>query len=230
MSDRLLNTLQGANPVTTVALSSDGVHIVSVSGSYGRVKVWDLASGACVRTINNVGYVSTMAVGAHIVSGSSDNNVKLWDLASGVCVRTLDVGSIVNSVVTSQDGTRIVSGSYDYTVKLWDLATSKCVRTLEGHSGYVMSVALSTCGKHLVSGGYDHTIKVWDARHYRRVPHVLIRSRVRATLATPADGPLLERQLLHFVYCRNNPNLPSAEHGAVIPARAFRLVIKCLVG
>ena len=62
------------------------------------------------------------------------------------------------------------------------------------------------------------------------MPHLLIRSRVRATLATPADGPLLERQLLHYVYCRNNPDLPSAEHWAVIPSGAFRLVIKFLVG
>ena len=77
---------------------------------------------------------------------------------------------------------------------------------------------------------HDNTIKIWDARHYRRVPHVLIRSRARATLATPADGPLLERQLLHYVYCRNNPDLPSAEHWAVIPSGAFRLVIKFLVG
>jgi WD40 repeat protein len=123
-----------------------------------------------------------------------------------------------------------VSGSWDKTIKVWDLASGLCERTLDGHSNIVMSVALSTCGKHLVSGGYDHTIKVWDARHYRRVPHVLIRSRVRATLATPADGPLLERQLLHYVYCRNNPDLPSAEHWSVIPSGAFRLVIKFLVG
>jgi len=81
-----------------------------------------------------------------------------------------------------------------------------------------------------VSGSYDSTIKIWDARHYRRVPHVLIRTRVRAHLATPADGPLLERQLLHFVYCRNNPDVPSAEHWAVIPSAAFRLVVQSLVG
>ena len=147
----------------------------------------------------------------------------------GTCLRTL-VGhtACVRSVAVSS--THVVSGSNDRTVKLWDLTTGGCVRTLEGHSYYVISVALSTCGKHIVSSSYDDTIKVWDARHYRRVPHVLIRSRVRATLATPADGPLLERQLLHYVYCRNNPDLPSAEHWAVIPSGAFRLVIKFLVG
>ena len=130
----------------------------------------------------------------------------------------------------SSNGEHMVSGSYDMTIKVWDLASGACVRTLEGHSGFVMSVALSTCGKHIVSGSYDYTINIWDARHYRRVPHVLIRSRVRATLATPADGPLLERQLLHYMYCRNNPDLPSVEQWAVIPSAAFRLVIKFLVG
>ena len=145
--------------------------------------------------------------------------------------RTLEGhSSAVSSVALAPDGVHIVSGSYDMTAKLWDLASGACVRTLEGHTSSVRSVALSTCGKHIVSGSYDKTIKIWDARHYQRVPHVLIRSRVRATLATPADGPLLERQLLHYVYGRNNPDLPSAEHGAVIPSGAFRLVIKFLVG
>ena len=110
------------------------------------------------------------------------------------------------------------------------MASGVCVRTLEGHTRSIYSVAVSTCGKHIVSGSSDNTVKVWDGRHYRRVPHALICSRVRATLATPADGPLLERQLLHYVYCRNNPDLPSAEHWAVIPSAAFRLVIKFLVG
>ena len=169
--------------------------------------------------------------GTYIVSGSEDHTVKLWNLASGACLRTL-VGhsDTVRSVAVTATGATIVSGSNDRTAKLWDLTTGGCVRTLEGHSHYVISVALSTCGKHIVSSSYDDTIKVWDARHYRRVPHVLIRSRARATLATPADGPLLERQLLHYVYCRNNPDLPSAEHWAVIPSGAFRLVIKFLVG
>ena len=144
-------------------------------------------------------------------------------------VRTL-LGHSAGVWAVATDGTYIVSGSSDKAVKVWDLASGACVRTLEGHSSFVMSVALSTCGKHIVSGSYDSTINIWDGRHYRRVPHVLIRSRVRATLATPADGPLLERHLLHYVYCRNNPDLPSAEHWAVIPSGAFRLVIKFLVG
>ena len=68
-----VRTIEGhSSGVLSVALSLDGVHIVSGSGEGDHtIKVWDLASGACVRTL--VGHSSNVwslaVVGAHIVSG-----------------------------------------------------------------------------------------------------------------------------------------------------------------
>ena len=167
--------------------------------------------------------------GAQIVSGSDDGTVKLWDLASGDLMQTLEVASGgVYSVALSADSTHIVSGSGNRTVKLWDMASGACMQTLEEHLSYVYSVAASPDGRHIVSGGADKTVKIWDARHYRRVPHVLIRSRVHATYATPGDGPLLERQLLHFVYGRNADD--AAEQWPTLLADLFPLIIQFLVG
>ena len=86
-------------------------------------------------------------------------------------------------------------------------------------------MALSTCGKHIVSGSRDKTIKFWDARHYRRVPHCLIRNRVRATqAAVSADVPLLTRQLLAYVYGNDDGD------GETLLDDLFPLVIQFLVG
>ena len=92
-------------------------------------------------------------------------------------------------------------------------------------------MAVSLDGRHIVSASFDGDIKIWDTRHFRRLPHCLIRQRVRATYAAPlADLSLRTRELYHFVYCRNDPDVPKELHMRVIPARGFALVIKHLVG
>ena len=133
------------------------------------------------------------------------------------------------AVAVSPDGRHIVSGSWDKTVKVWDLASGACVRTLEGHSIAVTSVAVSSDGRHIVSGSYDKTVKVWDGKHYRRVPHVLIRSRVQSTHATPTEGSLREQQLLHFVYGCNTAE-DAALGRRVLPHGTFPRVVKFLTG
>ena len=66
-----------------------------VSGSEdSTVKVWDAATGSCVRTLEgHGGWVNSVAVspdGQRIVSGSGDRTVKVWDAETGSCVRTLE--------------------------------------------------------------------------------------------------------------------------------------------
>ena len=209
------------------------------SGSYGHVSGGDspgdrededgvVRHDCLVRTLLGHSHAvwAVATDGTYVVSGSSDRTVKLWDLASGVCVRTL-VGhtATVWSVALSPACAYIVSGGSDNTVKLWDLASGACVRTLAGHWDTVYSATYSPDGRHLVSGSQDDTIKIWDGRHYRRVPHCLIRNRVRATqAAVSADVPLLQRQLLTYVYCNDDGD------GETLLDDLFPLVIQFLVG
>jgi len=89
------------------------------------VRLWDLATGRCLRTFaGHVGPDSVRSVrfspdGRHVVSGG-DWSIKLWDLATGRCLRTL-VGhrERVTAVRFSADGRLLVSGSFDGTVRAW---------------------------------------------------------------------------------------------------------------
>jgi WD40 repeat protein len=121
-------------PVTSVAWSPDGKHIVTAnsvmarSGWEGRlVNVWDSTTGQLLHSL-----------GEHRAS--------------------------VYSVVISPDGKRIVSGSEDGSVQVWDGVTGQDLLTLKGHSRGVISVAISPDGKRIVSGSWDDTMKVWDIK------------------------------------------------------------------
>jgi FOG: WD40 repeat len=74
-----------------VALHADGRR--AVSGSYDKtVRVWDLDTGACLRTLKgHTGYVWSVALHADVwraVTVSSRNTVRMWDLDTGACLGT----------------------------------------------------------------------------------------------------------------------------------------------
>jgi WD40 repeat protein len=130
------------------------------------VRVWDLDTGACLRTLKGhtsaVLSVALHADGQRAVTGS-DKTVRVWDLDTGVCLRVLEghTGDVM-SVALHADGRRVVTGSEDKTVRVWDLDTGACLRTLEGHTGEVTSVALHADGRRAVTVSRDRTVRVWD--------------------------------------------------------------------
>jgi WD40 repeat protein len=119
------------------------------SGSYDMtVRLWDLASHACVATLTDCSYaVKSVAFspdGRLLASGSLDKLVRLWDMATHICVAMLfGHAETVASVAFSTDGCTLVSGSGDGTVRLWDVASRSCTSVLTGHKHSVLAVAFS---------------------------------------------------------------------------------------
>jgi len=129
------------------------------------VKIWDVESGACLKTLTGqssvVRSVSWSPDGTQVASGSGD--IKVWDVASGDCLKTLTGhSSLVNCVSWGPDGTQLASASTDGSIKVWDVASGTCLKTLTGHSSLVNSVSWSPDGTRLASGSRDNSIKVWD--------------------------------------------------------------------
>jgi WD40 repeat protein len=74
------------SPVTAVAVTPDGRHMISGSHDH-TLRVWDLATGQTKKTLlGHTGSVAAVAVtpdGRQVVSGSRDRTLRVWDLAPG---------------------------------------------------------------------------------------------------------------------------------------------------
>lgn len=159
--------------VSSVAFSPDGKHILT--GSFDSMRLWDVASGAILRSFAHdkphpgVLSVAFAPDGSRVLSGGADKTAKLWDTATGNLIFTLQ-GHFgpVNSVAFSPDGTRALSGDEAMLVLLWDLTTGKVASGFnsfrpDAHRAAVMSVAFTPDGKKILSGSQDHTLHLRDA-------------------------------------------------------------------
>ena len=148
-------------------MTLDGRRAVSVGGHDKTLRVWDLGSGACLRTLEgHSSYVRGVSVtpdGVRAISASEDKTLRVWDLESGACLRTLEGHSHwVMGVSVTPDGRRAVSASWDQTLRVWDLESGACLRTLVGHRDRVEGVSVTPDGRRAVSASRDKTLRVWD--------------------------------------------------------------------
>ena len=130
---RLWNVAATGSPVTTLQSHSDGVYSVAfspdgktvVSGSDKAVRLWDVASGVVLASLDYSGNAMSVAFSPDsqtVVSGSADNTVRLWDVASGEVLAILKGHfAAVPTVAFSPDGKIVVSGSDDKFVRIWNL-------------------------------------------------------------------------------------------------------------
>jgi WD40 repeat protein len=176
-SGACLRTLEGhTDKVWSVSVMPDGGRAVSASNGTGaslgrqdenNLRIWDLESGACLRTLQGhsagVTSVSVTPDGRRAVSVGFDWTLRVWDLESGACLRTLEGHrNSVFAVSVTTDGRRAVSGGADNTLRVWDVESGVCLHTFEGHSDTVESVSVTPDGLRAVSGSDDGTLRVWD--------------------------------------------------------------------
>ena len=90
---KCLKTLPAhSDPVSAVHFNRDGSLVVSSSYD-GLCRIWDTASGQCLKTLIDddnppVSFVKFSPNGKYILAATLDNTLKLWDYSKGKCLKT----------------------------------------------------------------------------------------------------------------------------------------------
>ncbi|KDQ58713.1 hypothetical protein JAAARDRAFT_206574 [Jaapia argillacea MUCL 33604] len=129
------------NPVSLFVDKGDQL---ALSASWdSTVRVWDIVTGVCLRTLKGHGGEVNSAVfspsGRYIITGSNDKTVRIWDAYNGTVLNTFwghndRVTAVASSPHTAlpfgtltsaspySDIFQIASGSADTTIRLWDIS------------------------------------------------------------------------------------------------------------
>ncbi|MEM7130097.1 MAG: LamG-like jellyroll fold domain-containing protein [Chloroflexota bacterium] len=159
------------NPVEHVALFDNDTHLVLVDYTIPALKVWDLETGECIRTIKmdtpkamDCPFATYNYNGWKVVYGTDQGALTVWDLETGECIHTLrderHVGYRVTSIsITDYSGLKAVASYWRDDVRVWDLQTGKLIRQLkESPDGHT---SIDVESRHIIVSD-SATIQHWD--------------------------------------------------------------------
>ncbi|CAI9721314.1 autophagy-related protein 16-1-like [Octopus vulgaris] len=171
---RLRHTLTGhSGKVLAAKFFGDTVKVVS--GSNDRtLKIWDLVSRACIRTIFAGSSCNDLVThqGTSIISGHFDKKVRFWDnrtSGDGV-VKEVSLGGRVTSLDLSIDGNQILCCTRDDSLKILDLRTCSVLATLNADEFKVSCdwsrAVFSPDSGYAVAGSQEGSLYVWDTQKH----------------------------------------------------------------
>jgi WD40 repeat protein len=178
-----------------VAFSRDSRQLFA-SGSEGRIRAWDLTTGAQGAPLEgHAGWVWALAPspdGHLMASGASDSVVIVWDLlAHKPLTRLFGHSGGVSALAFSPDSHMLATGGYDQTIRLCDLSTEKQPALLRGHRNMVNSLSFSPDGQLLVSQSDDGVVKLWQATSGQESTTLMGNPETLNDVALSPDGKLL---------------------------------------
>lgn len=193
--------------VRSIAYAPDG-RLVATGGLDRTVKLWDVASGALVRTLSGHLGGGSMWSGVRALAWSPDGKtlasgageaepwqaggeVKLWDVTSGALRHTLKGDEVsTESLVFSPDGAWLISGGRRGELRAFEVQSGVLAQTVKAHDRPMTSLVLSPDGRNLASGAMDKTIKLWDIKTLKLTREFASQSST-LSLAWSPDGKTL---------------------------------------
>ncbi|RCH89026.1 hypothetical protein CU097_006939 [Rhizopus azygosporus] len=110
-----------AEPFKPSQSTASDLPIIISSSLDNTIKIWDLHSGQCLRTL--FGHIQGIwgldFDKLHIVSGSHDKTLRIWDTETGRCLYALEGHSSPVTAVALSD-TKIISAADNGEIKIWD--------------------------------------------------------------------------------------------------------------
>ena len=150
--------------ITAIAYSPID-HYFATGSDDCTVKIWDVLTGACVKTLHIGWGVTSICYspnGHYIVIGSWQKVAKIYDIKSGLCIKKLHGHKqCITSIVYHPDGNHILTGAGS-TAKFWDVKTGKCLKSLYNCSPSIISIHYCFDGQCAIIGLKDGKLKLWD--------------------------------------------------------------------
>ena len=192
----LVDTLAGhQNRVQALAFLSDD--LVASADADGVVKVWDVAAGNLLHTLNekhrSTGVIAASPDGKWLALPAADRNtIQLWGVHEAAMAGELkdNAGGIL-AVAFSPDSSSVAAVNGSHNVVLWDMTAREIRNTLSHDGDQILSIAFSPNGRWLATGSTGGEIRYWSIETGKVLGSFKASTNTIATLAFSPDGQWL---------------------------------------
>ncbi len=170
---RCIRTL--THQASSLAFSSDGKTLVSISYGDKTANVWDVNTGELKKTFTGLSKIALSLDGKTLTGICDDNTIKLWDVKTGELKNSLTLHSSKSfSMAFSPDGKILVSQEQE-SLKLWNISSGELKssiaigqscnpyentwrRTVFSPNGQTLAISRNV----REDGTFDKTTTLWD--------------------------------------------------------------------
>ncbi len=130
-----------------------------------RVQVWDVESGALLRTLafpsEMITRLEFSSDGTLLLAGDA-TQIRAWDLRRGEGPgRATSHDGRVHDIAFDPAGRLLYSAGTDGRVMVWDVASGAAVHAIEAHDDTIAALAVHPDGTRLLTGCYDSSLGLW---------------------------------------------------------------------
>ncbi len=207
--------------ISGCCINSDKNQIITCSAD-GKIKVWDLFSSECLRTIDahegaiySLKYIPQKNI---YISSSSDNTIKIWSADTFECCKTIDGFSEPLIFSISNNGEMFCVVEYLISMTSEISMNSESVISIYDTSNFSLTSNFKTTGKypHDITFSYDNqNIYIISNIWYKEIGKYKFRiqcwSLSEKKCISSFDYPLCD----YACYCNDNKNLIMIESGIV---------------
>jgi WD40 repeat protein len=147
---------------SSVSVSPDGKHL-AVARWDQQIHVWDLATGALVRTVPGLLHVQYSPDGTTFATAigqigkrSTKLQLAIFDAMTGAILHTLPTGV---EAAFAPDG-KTLAALHQGVLEIWSTTTGQRLRRTDAHGA--LSFVLSPDGTRVATGANDGTVVIWN--------------------------------------------------------------------
>jgi WD40 repeat protein len=164
---KLVRVFEGQQQsVIGVGFTPDGSRVFA-AGEYGKVVLWDTATGAMTRTMAPHGEsflldVAVISPNGKDLAVGGGTGPELWDIETGDAFTGFGTGLRLGlDLAFTADGSRLAVTA-DNGVAVWDVVGGRLIRNIGEHANEAAALAISRDGSVVLTGGRDNLVKLWD--------------------------------------------------------------------
>jgi WD40 repeat protein len=190
---RLVINLQHSLDIRSACFSPDA-RLILTAGSDSTARLWDVASGRLVRTLEGHSAFlqsAEFSPDGKLMLTAGGDSTRLWDFDTGSPLRQFQVekeGAM--HAIFVDGGRRVLKASANRTVSLWETDTGKFLRITRFDMPKLSEMRLARDGKVLMTANSDHVARLWDVQTGQLLKSLEGHTGMVNAIALSADGNL----------------------------------------